>query len=222
MSPVTHFFAGWLLACATPLNRREKAAIVLAGVAPDLDGLGIIPELLTRPGSPSARALAHLGISHPLPWFSDYHHTLHTLAFALLVTLAAWLSSRSADFTLGPAIRKPSEPARPWATAMLAFLSFHLHLFCDLIGSRGPDDYSWPIPYLSPFSHALTLSWHGQWALNGWQNIAITTLLLVFTLWIAVRSESSPLELLSESANRTVVSTLRSRFHGRPSRSLPS
>lgn len=212
MSPVTHFFAGWLLASATPLNRREKAAVVMAGLAPDLDGLGIIPELLTRPGSASARALAHLGISHPLPWFSEYHHTLHTLAFALLVTFAAWLCSRSGNFTFGPAIRKPSEPVRPLATALLAFLSFHLHLFCDLIGSRGPEGYQWPIPYLAPFSHTVQLSWHGQWALNGWQNITITTILLLSTLWIATRSGSSPLELASERANYAFVSTLRSRF----------
>jgi inner membrane protein len=222
MSPVTHFFAGWLLASATPLSRREKAAVVIAGVVPDLDGLGIIPELLTRPGSATARALSHIGISHPLPWFSEYHHSLHTLAFALAVTVAAYFCSQSSDFTFGPAIHKPSAPPRPIATALLAFLSFHLHLFCDLMGSRGPDGYSWPIPYLAPFSRALTLSWHGQWTLNGWQNIVITTLLLVFTLWITTTSESSPLELVSESANRRLVSTLRSRFHRRPTRSLSS
>jgi len=63
MSPVTHFFAGWLLASVSPagrlttLTRREKALVVAAAVAPDLDGLGIVPELLTR------------NTSHPLLWF---------------------------------------------------------------------------------------------------------------------------------------------------------
>jgi inner membrane protein len=77
MSPVTHFFAGWLLASVSPagrptaLTRREKALVVAAAVAPDIDGLGIIPELLTR------------NTSHPLQWFSEYHQSLHTLAFAL-------------------------------------------------------------------------------------------------------------------------------------------
>jgi hypothetical protein len=70
MSPVTHFFAGWLVAAtadlAQPLRRREKALIVAAAVAPDLDGLGIVPEFLTRHSS------------HPLLWFSQYHHALHT------------------------------------------------------------------------------------------------------------------------------------------------
>ena len=85
MSPVTHFFAGWLLASVSPtgrpatLTRREKALVVAASVAPDIDGLGIIPELLTR------------NTSHPLLWFSEYHHSLHTLAFALFCTLAAYI-----------------------------------------------------------------------------------------------------------------------------------
>lgn len=28
-----------------------------------------------------------------------------------------------------------------------------------MLGSRGPDGYQWPIPYLSPFSSAVQLSW---------------------------------------------------------------
>src|ERR1043166_104825 len=100
MSPVTHFFAGWLLASVSPtgrpttLTRREKALVVAAAVAPDIDGLGIIPELLTR------------NTSHPLLWFSEYHHSLHTLAFALLFTLAGYLiAGPLANFTFGPSIQ---------------------------------------------------------------------------------------------------------------------
>jgi hypothetical protein len=206
MSPVTHFFAGWLLASATPLNRREKAAIVCAGLAPDLDGLGIVPELLTR------------NSSHPLLWFSQYHHTLHTLAFGLLVTLAAWLYCSLPCLTLKPKIQSPTPPNRPVITTALAFLSFHLHLFCDLIGSRGPDGYSWPIPYLAPFSFRLQFAWHGQWALNGWQNILITCALLGVTLWIAMINGSSPVELFSPAGNRLFISTLRRRFPAQASR----
>jgi hypothetical protein len=200
MSPVTHFFAGWLLASARPLNRREKAAVVLAGLAPDIDGLGIIPELLTR------------NSSHPLLWFSQYHHALHTLSFGLLVTLAAWFYCSWPGFTFGPRITTPHRPSRPWAATLLAFLSFHLHLFCDLIGSRGPDGYFWPIPYLAPFSSRLQLSWHGQWPLNGWQNIMITCVLLGLTLWIAYNKGSSPIELFSRSGNKLFIATLRRRF----------
>jgi hypothetical protein len=226
MSPVTHFFAGWLLASVSPtgrptaLTRREKALVVAASVAPDIDGLGIIPELLTR------------NTSHPLLWFSQYQHSLHTLAFALVCTLAAYLivgpfapartfatSSYSSDFTLGPAIRKPEastqraptqrSPSHPGLTALLVFISFHLHLLCDLIGARGPDGDQWPIPYLKPFSNSLQLAWHGQWALNAWQNFAVTGLLLVATFWIAVKYGSSPLELVSQRGNALVIGSIQ-------------
>jgi len=67
MSPITHFLTGWVFANCAKLDRQERAFVTLASVAPDLDGLGIIPELLTR------------NSSHPLLWFSRYHHSLHTL-----------------------------------------------------------------------------------------------------------------------------------------------
>jgi inner membrane protein len=207
MSPVTHFFAGWLLAsvspagCPTALTRREKALVVAAAVAPDIDGLGIIPELLTR------------NTSHPLLWFSEYHHSLHTLAFALVCTLAAYIiAGPMVGFTLGPVIQGRRVTTHPWLTALLVFISFHLHLLCDLIGARGPDGDQWPIPYLKPFSSTLQLTWHGQWALNAWQNFAITGIFLLVTFWIAWRYGSSPLELVSESANGALAQTLRQRF----------
>jgi hypothetical protein len=207
MSPITHFFAGWMLAATadlagpSPLRRREKALIVAAAVAPDLDGLGIVPEFLTRHSS------------HPLLWFSQYHHALHTLAFALVCTLLAFLiAGPLAGFAWGPSMRGRPLPTHPWLTAALVFLSFHLHLLFDLLGSRGPDGYHWPIPYLKPFSGAAQITWHGQWALNAWQNFAITGLLLAATLWIARRFETSPLELFSASAHRAFTRTLRGRF----------
>ena len=224
MSPITHFFAGWLLASVSPtgrpttLTRREKALIVAAAVAPDIDGLGIIPELLTR------------NTSHPLLWFSEYHHSLHTLAFALLCTLVAYIiagplatartfarSSPISDFTFGPDIRKPQSsvrpsPSHPWLTALMVFISFHLHLLCDVIGARGPDGDQWPIPYLKPFSNAVQLTWHGQWALNAWQNFVITGFFLLTTLWFAQKNASSPVELFSESANQDLIRALRQRM----------
>jgi inner membrane protein len=203
VSPVTHFFASWLVASAAPLNRREKAAVVCAGLAPDIDGLGLIPELITR------------NSSHPLLWFSQYHHMLHTLAFAIVVTAIALLASRSSNFAFGPAMRRPSAPATPWTTALLAFLSFHLHLLCDLIGSRSPDGYQWPIAYLQPFSSRTQLVWQGQWRLNSWENMSLTFALVIFTLWLAGRTRSSPLELVSQNANYRVVEVIH-RWRLRP------
>src|SRR5258708_35214675 len=60
--------------------------------------------------------------SHPLLWFSLYHHSLHNLMFALVIAALA--------FALA---------AQKWKTGLLALLSFHVHLFEDVLGSRGPD-----------------------------------------------------------------------------------
>jgi hypothetical protein len=104
-----------VLANTAALNRRERIAVTVASIAPDIDGLGVIPEIITR------------NSAHPLLWFSEYHHALHTLWFATVVALLA-----------------TTVATHKWKTAGLAFLAFHLHLLCDLAGSRGPDGYTWP------------------------------------------------------------------------------
>jgi hypothetical protein len=183
MSPVTHFLTGWVFANCAKLERRDRALVTLASVAPDIDGLGIIPELLTR------------NSTHPLLWFTLYHHRLHTLAFAVLVALVAFPLARER-----------------WETCLLALLSFHLHLLEDVLGSRGPDGYQWPIPYLSPFSHWPQLAWRGEWALNAWPNVALTVALLLVTLWLARWRGFSPLEMISAKADAAFVRALRRRF----------
>ena len=182
MSPVTHFLSGWVLANCARLDRKERELVTFACVVPDVDGLGIIPELLTR------------NSAHPLLWFTLYHHSLHTLAFALIVAALSYAFA-----------------AQKWKTATLVLLSFHLHLFEDLLGSRGPEGYQWPIPYLMPFSSRFQLSWQGQWGLNNWPNVAITIVLLSITMWLAWRRGRSPLEMISAKADAALVTTLRQR-----------
>jgi inner membrane protein len=184
MSPVTHFLASWALASFPRLQRRDVALVTFAGVAPDLDGLGVIPELLTR------------HTSHPLEWFTRYHHLLaHNLPFAILVTVAVLALSQ-----------------RRWLTASLAFVAVHLHFLMDVLGSRGPDGYNWPIPYFEPFSSRVQIAWSGQWALNSWQNVLITCGLLVLILIRAVQISRSPLEIFSPAADKQVVAVLRQRW----------
>jgi inner membrane protein len=183
MSPITHFLTGWVVANCARLDRKDRAIVALACVAPDVDGLGIIPELLTR------------NSSHPLLWFTLYHHSLHNLAFALAVAVVA--------FALA---------TQKWKTAWLALLTFHIHLFEDVLGSRGPDGYQWPIPYLAPFSTRFQLAWRGEWGLNAWPNVAITVVLLLITLWLAWWRGFSPLEMISKKADAALISALRNRF----------
>jgi len=183
MHAVTHLLVGWMVANSAGISRRERAAVTLAGVVPDVDGLGAPVEVLTA------------NWERPLTWFSDYHHLLHNVTFAVAVAAVSFLVA-----------------TRRWKTAALACLSFHLHLLGDLIGARGPDGHQWPIPYLLPFSRAWELTWTGQWGLNAWPNFAITGLLLGTTFYLAWRRGFSPLEIISSRADRAFVTTLRMRF----------
>jgi hypothetical protein len=184
MNPVTHFLTGWALAnCVPSLGRKERAMVALACVIPDVDGLGAIADLLTR------------NSAQPTEWFSRYHHQLHSLPFAILVTAACFVLAR-----------------RRWVTSGLVLLSFHLHLFEDVLGARGPDGYQWPIPYLAPFSQSTQIMWSGQWALNAWPNFAITIGLLALTFVLAWKKGFSPLEIISVRADGKFVETLRARF----------
>jgi inner membrane protein len=183
MSPVTHFLASWALANLAA-SRRDRIIITIAGVAPDLDGLGAPVELLTR------------NSGHPHLWFSEYHHVLgHTLLAAVCISVMAALFSK-----------------RRAVCAALAFAAVHLHFFCDVVGSRGPEGFNWTIPYLWPFSNAGVWQWSGQWQLNGWQNVLITLLLIAFALWAAINRGFSPVEVFSLRGDGKFVAVVRQRL----------
>jgi hypothetical protein len=184
MNPASHFLISWAVANTAEISRRDRILVTLAGVVPDFDGVGIIAELLTE------------NTSTPLIWYSRYHHVLgHNLLLSLILVMAVFLLS-----------------VRRWISAILALLAFHLHLLGDLVGSRGPDGYQWPIPYLYPFSAKWTLAWPGQWELNAWPNILITALVLGITLYLAWMRGRSPLEMVSLKADAAFVTGLRKRF----------
>lgn len=183
MSPVTHLLVGWVAGAVSGLERRERRLVALAGIAPDLDGLGVVPEVLTR------------GTSHPLPWFTQYHHALfHNLVFALVVTAAGWALARR----------------RRGLAALMCLVSVHLHFLGDLVGARGPDGYQWPVPYLVPFSVRL-LSWSGQWALNSWQNLVITLACVSVCFWYAAARGYSVVEVFSARADQRFTAVVRQR-----------
>jgi hypothetical protein len=185
MNPVTHLLLGWTVASADrSLVRKERAAITFAGIAPDLDGLGLVAELLTR------------GSRHELLWWSNYHHTaLHNLLFAVVVSTGCFYAT-----------------GKRWRTALLAIISFHIHLIGDLLGARGPENDHWPIPYFMPFSDSWQWIWEGQWELNAWPNFMITGLLLALIFYLAWKRGYSPLEMISNKLDQGFVGALRNRF----------
>ena len=191
MNPITHLLVGWGVASSVPLNPRERACVTLAGVVPDFDGLGIVVDAATR------------DLASPTAWWGTYHHILgHNMAFGLLLCAATYALCK-----------------RRALAAVLALVSFHLHLLGDIVGARGPDGEQWPIPYLLPFSDSWQLVWSGQWELNAWPNFAITILLLSVAFFLAWRRGYSPLELISSCADQAFVGALRNRF-GSPKEKL--
>jgi len=193
MNPATHLLVGWSVAQTAALERRDRALVTLAGVIPDVDGLGIILDYAAG------------GPTNGLTWWWKFHHIFaHNIAAAIVVVAASAALAR-----------------RRVVTAALAALAFHLHILGDMAGSRGPDGYQWPIPYLRPFSDSWELTWSGQWELDAWPNFAITAVLLALTLRLAWSRGYSPLELVSKRADRAFVAALRNRFgepgpsHGR-------
>jgi hypothetical protein len=183
MNPITHFMASWTLAEACAQDRRERLWICLAGVAPDLDGLGVTIDIANQ----------FLGRERTYYFFTYHHFLFHGLFGALVVTAIARLAG----------------VARLKALASV-FLSFHLHLLCDFVGARGPTrDDLWAIHYLGPFTYKGSWQWTNQWPLNGWQNMLISVLLLAWIIFRAVRTGASPVSLFSPRINDVVVATLR-------------
>lgn len=187
MNVVTHALMAWPLAVPLLRERRDRTLVAAAAVLPDLDGIGIVVDFVTR----QSAALIDTD------YYQQFHRVYgHGLPAALVIA--------SVCGALGIERRR---------TAALALVAVHLHLLGDLLGSRGEEAESiWPVPYLSPYSDALTFSWSGQWPLVSWQNTGITLVLIGFALWGALRFGATPAQWFSPRADAEVVRTLRARF----------
>ena len=186
MSPITHLLFGWFVAEGARLERRDWRLVAWASVLPDLDGVGAVVDVTNQLLHRPAQGL-----------YEQWHHwLLHGLPAAVIFTgvLLVWARHR-------------------WRVGFLALVSIHLHLVCDLVGSRGPGPLDiWPLHYLGPVSDVLTLAWPGQWALNAWPNIALTLGLLGLTFWCAVVRGRSIVGVFSYRADALFVATVRRRW----------
>jgi hypothetical protein len=192
MSPLTHLLASWVVATKTTDNLRDRRLVTWAGVAPDLDGLGIVLD--------AAKGGFTTGKFY---YYPQYHHWLtHGLPAALACAILFALFAR-----------------RHWRVFFLALLTFHLHLLCDLAGSRGPDKNDlWPIFYFGPITQHPMWVWRHQWRLDGWQNLLITLGLFLWCLGLAVKNGESFVALFNRRADKVFVSVLqkwRAQFHHR-------
>ncbi len=185
MSPITHFLASWIIASATTTNSRDRKLVTLAGVLPDADGLGLVADVAVSTIS---------GKENTFYYYQQYHHYwLHGWPGAILVTALLVSFAR-----------------HRWRVALLCFPMFHLHLVCDLIGSRGPTlGDLWPIAFSEPLFRRPVFFWKGQWRLDGWQNRIICVVLVAAELFLAARRGYSCLEVFSQKADAVFVSVLQ-------------
>jgi hypothetical protein len=92
-------------------------------------------------------------------------------------------------------------------------LAAHLHLLCDIAGSRGSGaEDLWPLPYLAPFSQRLAIQWSGQWPLDGWPNMLFTLLLIAFAFFRAIDAGYSPVGVFGAEADRVFVEAVLNRW----------
>lgn len=183
MSPETHLLVSWLVAVKTTDNSRDCRLVTLAGLLPDADGLGLIPDLING------------ALERPIQcYYAEYHHwLLHGIVGAIIVMVGLACFARNR-----------------LRVAILALLVFHLHLICDLLGSRGPSPSDlWPIYYLGPFSRRWVIEWSGQWRLDGWQNQIITVALFGWMLWIGATLGKSAAGVFSQRVDKVFCEVLQ-------------
>ncbi|MBI3037489.1 metal-dependent hydrolase [bacterium] len=184
MNPITHALLGWTISHPLLKSKRDIALVTLGSVIPDIDGAGIIADFFSQ------------SWPQPLSLYSDYHHTLgHNLFAAFLFSICAGSLAR--------------EKLKTFASF---FLVFHLHLICDVAGSKGPDGEQWPIFYFFPINRDWKITWSGQWEVNAWQNMLVTVISLLVALNQARKNGFSPIWFFSRRADAAFVETLRARF----------
>ncbi|WP_323816491.1 metal-dependent hydrolase [Cellvibrio sp. NN19] len=85
MAPGTHLLFSWLVGVNIFKARRERALIAIAGVAPDLDGLGLIADK----------------VSGTTSYFFQYHHYLgHSVFSAIIIASIAAVFARAQKLTV--------------------------------------------------------------------------------------------------------------------------
>lgn len=183
LSPLTHLLASYVIAAKATDNARDCRLVTLAGILPDLDGLGL---LLDWGGS----LLGH----KPTLYYAHYHHfLLHGALGGAVIAAAVTCFAR-----------------RRWRVALLALVVFHLHLLCDLAGSRGPEPEDlWPIFYFGPFNKDPMWLWKGQWPLDGWINRLLSVTLFFWALWLAIPRGYSFVGAFNRRLDNIFVGVLR-------------
>ena len=129
-------------------------------------------------------------------YFRFHHYLGHSLLTSVVLAVFATLLAKTQKVTV----------------FVLTVVVVHLHIICDIIGSKGPDGYQWPIYYLYPFSSEFSLTWSYQWELNAWQNHVIMLVLFSCCFYYVVTKHFSFIEVFSSKLDQAAFSMYRKYF----------
>ena len=190
MSPVVHLMGSWLVGSVAAKNSRDRQLVALAGIIPDLDGFGMIVDVTRSIISDQPNTFQ---------FYARYHHVLcHGWPAAIVLCGLLTFFARER-----------------WRTFGFCLVTFHLHLLCDLLGSRGPSPSDlWPICYSEPVFRYPIWFWKNQWKLDGWQNQLVFLAIFIISLKRAISSSSSVVEIFSNRADHVFIKVLRG-WHNR-------
>ena len=190
MSPVVHLMGSWLVGSVAAKISRDRQLVALAGIIPDLDGFGMIVDVTRSIISDQPNTFQ---------FYARYHHVLcHGWPAAIVLCGLLTFFARER-----------------WRTFALCLLTFHLHLLCDFLGSRGPSPSDlWPICYSEPVFRYPIWFWKNQWKLDGWQNQLVFLAIFIISLKRAISSSSSVVEIFSNRADHVFIKVLRG-WHNR-------
>ncbi len=175
MSPGAHLLISWLSGAELLKDRRERTIVALFGVAPDLDGLGVLVDMVTGKTN----------------YFLQYHHYFgHSIFAALILAFSSLLLAQRQKLRV----------------FILVLFVVHLHILCDVIGSRGPDGYQWPVYYMYPLLPDFYLTWQYQWELNAWPNLLLMLCLFIISWYYAKSRRITFLEVFSSRLNEEAFS----------------
>ena len=187
MFPEAHLVTSWVIAAKATDNARDCRLVALAGILPDADGLGIIGD-----------AFAHaMHWKKPLLYEHYHHYLLHGAVGGVAIALLLMLFAQ-----------------RKWRVALLCLLVFHLHAFCDFVGSRGPSPEDlWPIFYLGPIDKDPMWIWKDQFRLDAWGFRLLTTGFFVWSLFLAVQLGYSVAGVFSRKLDDAYVIPTLGKWH---------
>jgi inner membrane protein len=188
MAPGTHAFLSWWTANVLPLSRRDRFVVFLAGVLPDLDGIGLVCSWQA---------------------YLTYHHVLcHNLLGCILWTaLVALLSQQPGKCATLAALNWHVHLACDYFGSGGADGScWPLPYLVPFLGEGLGDNLAGPSWYWNRW----------QWPLNGWPNLLITLITGIGFLYVAVRLDRTWFEFVWPRMDRMFCCTLRTWLGGQP------